>query len=118
MRVLMLSFPLPFSSVAPPENLRVTGISDGSIELAWDSPGAATEYVVSYQPAGPGGTQLQQRVPGDWSTITITELDPGVAYNVSIYAVISDVLSIPVTAKVTTSKYLTALVTWCPDNQG
>ncbi|NWZ22068.1 TENR protein, partial [Asarcornis scutulata] len=91
------------SAVAPPENLRVTGISDGSIELAWDSPGAATEYVVSYQPAGPGGTQLQQRVPGDWSTITITELEPGVAYNVSIYAVISDVLSIPVTAKVTTN---------------
>ncbi|XP_031410834.1 tenascin-R-like [Meleagris gallopavo] len=91
------------SAVAPPENLRVTGISDGSIELAWDSPGAATEYVVSYQPAGPGGSQLQQRVPGDWSTITITELEPGVAYNISIYAVISDVLSSPVTTKVTTN---------------
>uniref|UniRef100_A0A8C2UEB7 Tenascin-R n=1 Tax=Coturnix japonica TaxID=93934 RepID=A0A8C2UEB7_COTJA len=91
------------SAVAPPENLRVTGISDSSIELAWDSPGAATEYVVSYQPAGPGGSQLQQRVPGDWSTISITELEPGVAYNVSIYAVISDVLSSPVTTKVTTN---------------
>ncbi|KAF1666360.1 Tenascin-R, partial [Aptenodytes patagonicus] len=91
------------SAVAPPENLRVTGISDSSIELAWDSPGAATEYVVSYQPAGPGGTQLQQRVPGDWSSITITELEPGVAYNISVYAVISDVLSIPVTSKVMTN---------------
>ncbi|NXC41088.1 TENR protein, partial [Penelope pileata] len=91
------------SAVAPPENLRVTGISDGSIELAWDSPGAASEYVVSYQPAGPGGSQLQQRVPGDWSTITITELEPGVAYNVSVYAVISEVLSSPVTTKVTTN---------------
>lgn len=103
--------------MVPPENLRVTGISDGSIELAWDSLGAATEYVVSYQPAGPGGSQLQQRVPGDWSTITITELEPGVAYNVSIYAVISDVLSSPVTTKVTTSKYLPALVTWYHNNQ-
>uniref|UniRef100_A0A8C8AFG4 Tenascin-R n=1 Tax=Otus sunia TaxID=257818 RepID=A0A8C8AFG4_9STRI len=91
------------SSVTPPENLRVTGISDSSIELTWDSPGAATEYVVSYQPAGPVGTQLQQRVPGDWSSITITELEPGVAYNVSIYAVISDILSIPVTSKVITN---------------
>ncbi|NWR21458.1 TENR protein, partial [Emberiza fucata] len=91
------------SEVSPPENLRVTGISDSSIELAWDSPGAATEYVVSYQPAVPGGTQLQQRVPGDWSSITITDLEPGVAYNVSIYAVISDVLSIPVTSRVMTS---------------
>ncbi|XP_069645747.1 tenascin-R isoform X4 [Haliaeetus albicilla] len=91
------------ATVAPPENLRVTGISDSSIELTWDSPRAATEYVVSYQPVGPAGTQLQQRVPGDWSSITITELEPGVAYNVSIYAVISDVLSIPVTSKVMTN---------------
>ncbi|XP_039586185.1 tenascin-R isoform X2 [Passer montanus] len=91
------------SAVSPPENLRVTGISDSSIELAWDSPGAATEYVVSYQPAVPGGTQLQQRLPGDWSSVTITDLEPGVAYNVSIYAVISDVFSIPVTSKVMTN---------------
>uniref|UniRef100_A0A8C5JJV1 Tenascin-R n=1 Tax=Junco hyemalis TaxID=40217 RepID=A0A8C5JJV1_JUNHY len=91
------------SEVSPPENLRVTGISDSSIELAWDSPGAATEYVVSYQPAVPGGTQLQQRVPGDWSSITITDLEPGVAYNVSIYAVISDVFSSPVTSRVMTN---------------
>ncbi|XP_032923359.1 tenascin-R isoform X2 [Catharus ustulatus] len=91
------------SAVSPPENLRVTGISDNSIELAWDSSGAATEYVVSYQPAVQGGTQLQQRVPGDWSSITITNLEPGVAYNVSIYAVISDVFSIPITSKVMTN---------------
>ncbi|KAM4773856.1 tenascin-R isoform 3-T3 [Cyanocitta cristata] len=91
------------ATVSPPENLRVTGISDSSIELAWDSPGAATEYVVSYQPAVPGGTQLQQQVPGEWSSITITDLEPGVAYNVSIYAVISDVFSIPVTSKVMTN---------------
>ncbi|XP_063200123.1 tenascin-R isoform X3 [Chroicocephalus ridibundus] len=91
------------SAVSPPKNLRVTGISDNSIELTWDSPGAATEYIVSYQPAGPRGTHLQQRVPGDCSSITITELEPGVAYNISIYAVISDVLSIPVTSKVMTN---------------
>ncbi|XP_039929586.1 tenascin-R isoform X2 [Hirundo rustica] len=91
------------ATVSPPENLRVTGISDSSVELAWDGPGAATEFVVSYQPAVPGGTQLQQRVPGDWSSITITDLEPGVAYNVSIYAVISDVFSIPVTSKVMTN---------------
>ncbi|KAM6124250.1 LOW QUALITY PROTEIN: tenascin-R [Pterocles gutturalis] len=88
------------SAVAPPGNLRVMGISDSSIELE-GQPGAATEYVVSYQ-RGPGGTQLQQRA-GDWSSITITELEPGVAYNISVYAVISDVLSIPVTSKVMTN---------------
>ncbi|NWI70857.1 TENR protein, partial [Todus mexicanus] len=91
------------SAVAPPENLRVTGIDDSSIELTWDNPGAATEYIVSYQPVGPGGTQLQQRVPGDWNSITIMELEPGVAYNISVYTVISDVLSIPVTSRVMTN---------------
>ncbi|NXO04432.1 TENR protein, partial [Rhinopomastus cyanomelas] len=91
------------SAVTPPENLRVMGIGDSSIELTWDNPGAATEYIISYQPAGPGGTQLQQRVPGDWSSITITELEPGVAYNVSIYTAISDDLSIPVTSRVMTN---------------
>uniref|UniRef100_A0A8D0HC42 Janusin n=1 Tax=Sphenodon punctatus TaxID=8508 RepID=A0A8D0HC42_SPHPU len=90
------------SSVAPPEDLRVAGISDRSIDLEWDGPMAVTEYVISYQPAMPGGLQLQQRVPGDWSAVTVKELEPGVTYNVSIYAVISEVLSIPVSAKVAT----------------
>lgn len=66
---------------------------------------SVTEYVISYQPAVPGGLQLQQRVPGDWSTVTIKELEPGLTYNISIYAVISDVLSAPVGVKVATRKY-------------
>nr|XP_020141045.1 tenascin-R isoform X3 [Microcebus murinus] len=49
-----------------------------------------------------GGLQLQQRVPGDWSGVTITELEPGLTYNISVYAVISNILSLPITAKVAT----------------
>ncbi|XP_027468864.1 tenascin-R isoform X2 [Zalophus californianus] len=90
------------SAVAPPEDLRVAGISDRSIELEWDGPMAVTEYVISYQPTALGGLQLQQRVPGDWSGVTITELEPGLTYNISVYAVISNILSLPITAKVAT----------------
>ncbi|XP_007667106.2 tenascin-R [Ornithorhynchus anatinus] len=90
------------SAVAPPEDLRVAGISDRSVELEWDGPMAVTEYVISYQPTVPGGLQLQQRVPGDWSTVTLRELEPGLTYNISVYAVISDILSLPVTARVAT----------------
>ncbi|XP_048353933.1 tenascin-R isoform X2 [Sphaerodactylus townsendi] len=90
------------SAVAPPESLRVAAISDRSIDLEWDGPMAVTEYVISYQPAVPGGSQLQQRVPGDWSSVAIKELEPGLTYNISIYAVISEVLSAPVSAKVAT----------------
>lgn len=66
---------------------------------------AVTEYVISYQPAVPGGLQLQQRVPGDWTTVTLKELEPGLTYNISIYAVISEVLSPPLGVKVATRKY-------------
>ncbi|XP_004596333.2 tenascin-R isoform X1 [Ochotona princeps] len=90
------------SAVAPPEDLRVAGISDRSIELEWDGPMAVTEYVISYQPMALGGLQLQQRVPGDWSGVTIAELEPGLTYNISVYAVISNILSLPITAKVAT----------------
>ncbi|XP_048212856.1 tenascin-R isoform X1 [Perognathus longimembris pacificus] len=90
------------SAVAPPEDLRVAGISDRSIELEWDGPMAVTEYVISYQPTALGGLQLQQRVPGDWSGVTITELEPGLTYNISVYAVISNILSLPISAKVAT----------------
>ncbi|XP_031514252.1 tenascin-R isoform X2 [Papio anubis] len=90
------------ATVAPPEDLRVAGISDRSIELEWDGPMAVTEYVISYQPTALGGLQLQQRVPGDWSGVTITELEPGLTYNISVYAVISNILSLPITAKVAT----------------
>ncbi|KAB0342921.1 hypothetical protein FD754_019847 [Muntiacus muntjak] len=90
------------SAVAPPEDLRVAGISDRSIELEWDGPMAVTEYVISYQPTALGGLQLQQRVPGDWSGVTISELEPGLTYNISVHAVISNILSLPITAKVAT----------------
>ncbi|XP_066887257.1 tenascin-R isoform X2 [Kogia breviceps] len=90
------------SAVAPPEDLRVAGISDRSIELEWDGPMAVTEYVISYQPTALEGLQLQQRVPGDWSGVTISELEPGLTYNISVYAVISNILSLPITAKVAT----------------
>lgn len=90
------------SAVAPPEDLRVAGISDRSIELEWDGPMAVTEYVISYQPTALGGLQLQQWVPGDWSGVTIKELEPGLTYNISVYAVISNILSLPITAKVAT----------------
>ncbi|XP_053549281.1 LOW QUALITY PROTEIN: tenascin-R [Bombina bombina] len=93
------------SEVAPPVDLSVTAISDQWIDLAWDGNSAVTEYVISYQPAAPGewGTQqrLQQRVPGDWSAVTLRELEPGVTYNISVCSVISDTTSEP--ASITTS---------------
>ncbi|XP_048212857.1 tenascin-R isoform X2 [Perognathus longimembris pacificus] len=62
----------------------------------------ATRVPTALQPTALGGLQLQQRVPGDWSGVTITELEPGLTYNISVYAVISNILSLPISAKVAT----------------
>ncbi|XP_038614328.1 tenascin-R isoform X2 [Tachyglossus aculeatus] len=62
----------------------------------------ATGARTARRPTVRGGLQLQQRVPGDWSTVTLRELEPGLTYNISIYAVISDILSLPVSARVAT----------------
>ncbi|XP_032694637.1 tenascin-R isoform X3 [Lontra canadensis] len=62
----------------------------------------ATRALTARQPTALGGLQLQRRVPGDWSGVTITELEPGLTYNISVYAVISNILSLPITAKVAT----------------
>ncbi|XP_036200822.1 tenascin-R isoform X2 [Myotis myotis] len=62
----------------------------------------ATRAPTARQPTALGGLQLQQRVPGDWRGVTITELEPGLTYNISVYAVISNILSLPITAKVAT----------------
>ncbi|XP_029474698.1 tenascin-R [Rhinatrema bivittatum] len=90
------------SAVAPPKDLRMVGVSDRSVDLEWDGSMAVTEYVIAYQPMIPGILQLQQRVPGDWSAATIKELEPGLTYNISVYSVINNIISIPVSAKVTT----------------
>ncbi|XP_017511199.3 tenascin-R isoform X3 [Manis javanica] len=62
----------------------------------------ATRALTARQPTALGGLQLQQWVPGDWSGVTIKELEPGLTYNISVYAVISNILSLPITAKVAT----------------
>lgn len=96
------------SEVAPPVDFTVTAVGDHWIDLAWEGTSAVAEYVISYQPAVPleWGTQqrLQQRVPGDWSAVTIRELEPGTTYNISVCSVISDITSEP--ASITMSTHI------------
>uniref|UniRef100_H2ZT29 Tenascin R n=1 Tax=Latimeria chalumnae TaxID=7897 RepID=H2ZT29_LATCH len=91
------------SLVAPPKDLHVSDLSDRTIDLEWDGPLVVTEYLITYTPMSPGGLQLELRVPGDWSSATIRELEPGLEYNINVYAVINDMISIPVNARVSTS---------------
>ncbi|XP_036891038.1 tenascin-R isoform X3 [Sturnira hondurensis] len=77
-------------------------VDEGSARRDSASVTRATKARTARQPTAPAGLQLQQRVPGDWRGVTITELEPGLTYNISVHAVISNILSLPITAKVAT----------------
>uniref|UniRef100_A0A8C2YY67 Tenascin Cb n=1 Tax=Cyclopterus lumpus TaxID=8103 RepID=A0A8C2YY67_CYCLU len=61
-----------------------------------------TEYLITYVPTAPGGLELDARVPGDQKMTTIRELEPGVEYLISVYAVLNNKRSLPVSARVAT----------------
>ncbi|XP_015210854.2 tenascin-R isoform X2 [Lepisosteus oculatus] len=92
------------SSVAPPMNLRVVGITEHTIDLEWDGFVVVTDYLITYVPTSPGGVQMELRVPGNTTSTTIKELEPGIEYNINVYAVLIDMLSVPVNIQV--SMYL------------
>lgn len=60
------------------------------------------EYLITYVPTAPGGLELDMQVPGDQKMTTIQELEPGVEYLISVYAVLNNKRSVPVTARVAT----------------
>ncbi|KAK6484672.1 tenascin-R isoform X1 [Huso huso] len=90
------------SSVTPPIKLRVVGVTERTIDLQWEGPLVVTEYLITYVPTSPGGVQLELSVPGNWTSSTISELEPGIEYNINVYAILNKSLSVPVNAQVST----------------
>ncbi|XP_068104211.1 tenascin isoform X3 [Hyperolius riggenbachi] len=88
--------------VSPPEDLAVTDVTTSTMNLEWANKIKVTQYLVSYVPTSPGGLELDFRVPGDKTTATLKELEPGVEYFVRVYAILRDQKSIPVSARVAT----------------
>lgn len=43
------------STVAPAMNLNVRGVTDQTIDLAWEGSVMVTDFLVTYTPSGPGG---------------------------------------------------------------
>ncbi|XP_023654438.1 tenascin-R isoform X1 [Paramormyrops kingsleyae] len=90
------------SSVAPPLNLHVLDITEHSIQLGWEGSLASTDYLITYVATSPGGVQQEMRVPGSQSRCTITELEPGMEYSISVYATLNSKASLPVSTQVST----------------
>ncbi|XP_059419449.1 tenascin-R isoform X2 [Carassius carassius] len=93
------------SSVSPPMNLQVRGVSENTIDLEWEGPVILTDFLITYAPTTPGGVQLEIRVPGNVTNTTIKGLEPGLEYNINVYAVIDNIISAPLNTLVST--YLT-----------
>ncbi|XP_030579663.1 tenascin isoform X2 [Archocentrus centrarchus] len=90
------------SEVSPPKDLTVVEINPETVDLSWENEMRVTEYLITYVPTAHGGLELDMRVPGDQKMATIRELEPGVEYLISVYAVLSNKRSVPVSARVAT----------------
>lgn len=90
------------STVSPPKDLTVVEVTSETVDLSWKNEMLVTEYLISYVPTAAGGLELDMRVPGDRKVATIHELEPGIEYLISVYAVLSSKRSVPVSARVAT----------------
>ncbi|XP_076600927.1 tenascin-R isoform X4 [Chaetodon auriga] len=92
------------NSVAPAMNLKVRGVTDRTIDLEWEGSVVLTDFLVTYTPSSAGGVQLEIRIPGNITTCTISGLEAGIEYNINVFAVINNSISVP--ASITVSTYL------------
>lgn len=93
-----------FIPVSPPKTLTVGEVSTETVDLSWNNEMLVTEYLITYVPTSPGGLLMEFTVPGDKTAATVKELEPGIEYLISVYAVLSNKRSIPVSARVVTGK--------------
>ncbi|XP_062849990.1 tenascin-R [Trichomycterus rosablanca] len=90
------------ASVAPPLNLQVRRVTEHTIDLEWEGSPIVTDYIITYVPTSPGGIQQELRVRGNVTTIIVRELEPGLEYNINVYTVIDEVISVPIGTVVST----------------
>ncbi|XP_029380979.1 tenascin-R [Echeneis naucrates] len=83
------------NSVAPVMNLMVRGVTDRTIDLKWEGSVVLTDFLVTYTPSSPGGVQLEIRIPGNTTSCTISGLEAGMEYNINVFAVINNSISVP-----------------------
>ncbi|XP_008584652.1 PREDICTED: tenascin, partial [Galeopterus variegatus] len=84
------------SEVSPPKDLIVTEVTEETVNLAWDNEMRVTEYLIVYTPTHADGLEMQFRVPGDQTSTTIRELEPGVEYFIRVFAILENKRSVPV----------------------
>uniref|UniRef100_A0A9J7XRY1 Tenascin Cb n=1 Tax=Cyprinus carpio carpio TaxID=630221 RepID=A0A9J7XRY1_CYPCA len=87
---------------SPPRDLTLTEVDPETVDVAWVNEMLVTEYLITYVPTAPGGLEMEMRVSGEKKTATIRELEPGIEYLISVFAVLNSKMSVPVSARIAT----------------
>uniref|UniRef100_A0A8C1D1W5 Tenascin Cb n=1 Tax=Cyprinus carpio carpio TaxID=630221 RepID=A0A8C1D1W5_CYPCA len=90
------------SEISPPRDLTLTEVDPETVDVAWVNEMLVTEYLITYVPTAPGGLEMEMRVSGEKKTATIRELEPGIEYLISVFAVLNSKMSVPVSARIAT----------------
>ncbi|XP_063172525.1 tenascin isoform X1 [Candoia aspera] len=90
------------SDVSPPKDLTVTEVTDKTINLEWANENVVNEYLITYIPTSIDGLEMQLQVPGNRTSATIQELEPGVEYFIHVFAILKNKKSIPINARIAT----------------
>ncbi|XP_051525385.1 tenascin [Myxocyprinus asiaticus] len=90
------------SDISPPRDLTVTEVDPETVDLTWTNEMLVTEYLITYVPTAPGGLEMEMKVSGEKKTATIRELEPGIEYLFSVFAVLNNKMSVPVSARIAT----------------
>lgn len=113
-------------------NLKIRGVTDRNVNLEWEGSVVLTDFLVTYTPSSTGGRQrasglllkkgvliytdclllpvslsgvpLEIRIPGNTTACTISGLEAGVEYNINVFAVINNSISVPTGIAVSTCK--------------
>ncbi|XP_053709923.1 tenascin-like isoform X1 [Synchiropus splendidus] len=91
------------SEVSPPTDLLVDQVTAVSADLRWKNQMLVSEYLVTFVPTSNDSLLKKFTVRGDQTSTTVKALEPGVEYQVNVYAVLNKAESAPISARFTTA---------------
>ncbi|XP_018415458.1 PREDICTED: fibronectin isoform X10 [Nanorana parkeri] len=90
-------------NVSPPRRPRVTDVTETTVTITWRTKTETiTGFLIEALPAG-GQTPIQRVIKPDVRTFTVTGLQPGTEYKISLYTLNDNARSSPVTLDVSTA---------------